>query len=438
MYFERNIPYKMPSHMREHNRKAWEAMARRVNARMLLLESALDLSGMRGEDFSAAISSCFDKNTDDPSLDSMSAQELAEIASLHAPLVGHQPDRMDWPNCDVVVDTAFTTTKEWEMIRSMGLGGSEAAIVMESSPYSTRQSLYHLKVGTKLAWEPEDSGKDFIFAYGHCVESLVVDTFCNITGAKVVPETRMFRHRKYPFITANMDAVVKIPANSLHPNEQVYIFEAKTTSNQAAWYEGKVPPHYVPQCRQYMAVLDDPRVCSTYIGCIWGNTRDCFAARPIERDLALEQVLISEEISFWQDHVQAHREPEFSGKPEMDTEMIRKLSGEADKTSSALMLSSDLESAFISAAKLDREIAQLKTQMDSKKEERDRLLTPVKDAMGKATTAILNGTDHRWSVKWNPIKRRTADLDRLELVYPEVYNDVVSVNIESSRRFSYK
>ena len=440
MYFEHSIPRQMPKYMLEHNKEAWAKMYQTVNGRMNLLEDALQKSGLRGEDFAASVSAFFDPSQADPALDHMTAEQIAEIAKLHAPLVGRQPDRMVWPNADVVVDTAFTTTKEWEMIRSIGLGGSEAAVVLGCSPYNTTQALYHLKVGTKMKWEPADNGKQFIFAYGHCVESLVIDTFCNRSGATIIPETRMFRHRKYPWVTANMDGVVMMPATAQFPNGRIFILEAKTTTsqNQNAWYEQKIPKQYVPQCRQYMAVMNDPRIHGTYIACIWGNTPDCFSAKLVERDMLLEEMQLDEEAAFWKDHILMHKDPGPSGKPDKDTEMIRKLTGPADKQEPTMDLDPALAVQFEKAAALNKEISALKKIVEAKTTERDNLMTPVKDAMGTCTAARVEGKDKTWSVKWTPAKKTKTDMEKLALTYPDVFADVVSLEAEGSRRFSFK
>ena len=72
---------------------------------------------------------------------------------------------------------------------------------------------FHTLIPEELEIENKEDkkGKEFIFSYGHKVESLVIETFCNITGAKVIPETRMFRKKSMPYITANIDAIVEMP-----------------------------------------------------------------------------------------------------------------------------------------------------------------------------------------------------------------------------------
>ena len=118
-----------------------------------------------------------------------------------------------------------------ETIRALSIGGSDAAIIQNVSPYRTRLDLYYDKTGMPKQLDKKDPGKSFIFSYGHKVESLVVEEFCRRTGAKVIPETRMFSKKGMPYMTANIDAITQLPGGD------IYVFEAKTTTffNKTAW-----------------------------------------------------------------------------------------------------------------------------------------------------------------------------------------------------------
>ena len=441
-FFEHNIPLKMPSHMHPCNKDAWEAMAIRVDRRMSLLESALAVSGLCGEDFAAAVSLLFDKSAETPLIDTMTVDEIATIAKIQAKALGPQPKRLDWPNAVVVMDAQFTTTKEWELIRHIGLGGSDAAVVMGISHFNTKQHLYHDKVGTPIQWEPDDKKSEFLFAYGHCVEPLVIETFCKRTGGVVIPETRMFQHKDFPWITANVDAVVLLPGDPMHPLGKIYFFEAKTTGffNREAWDDNKIPPYYATQCRQYMSVFNDPRVCGTYIGCIYGNSSDCFKAKLIERDIPMEDAQVAETNFFWKGNILRHREPEAEGNAEKDTEMIRRLSGNAVPSSTPKKISTTLLQSVEQAIKISEELTVLNREVKAKTKLRDSLYTAIKDEMGTDTKAELVSADTgmKYEFSWTPTSKAVCDMERLQMAYPDVYKDVVTINPEYSRKFSCK
>ena len=192
----------------------------------------------------------------------------------------------------------------------LGLGGSDAAVVLGISPYNSALELYHNKRGTVFP-NPKapDEGLQFIFDYGHTVEDLVVQEFCRRTGAVRVRETRMFRHKTYPYITANPDAILRFPDGRLS------VLECKTTIgfNRDIWKGNSCPPQYVPQCNQYLCVLDDDRIKEAYIACICGNTLNDFYSAVLERDPEVEEAQIDAEREFWCDVILAENEPAGSG-----------------------------------------------------------------------------------------------------------------------------
>ena len=198
-FFENNLPAKAPW-IDPRTRGEFEYVSAKVRRRMSKLDKALSLSGMRGETFSTALSPLFqaDSSADGADFDSMTAKQIADAALLLARSLDESkiPDRIEWPNCLTMVDTAFVTNKEWEKLRMVGIGGSDSACIINEG-YRSALEIYHDKRGTPVQVDPEsgDNGKAFIFEYGHKVEPLVIDHFCRISGAHRVPETRMFCHK---------------------------------------------------------------------------------------------------------------------------------------------------------------------------------------------------------------------------------------------------
>ena len=132
----------------------------------------------------------------------------------------------------------------------------------------------------------------------------------------------MFRSKKYPHCSANIDAIVRFPGNRL------YVFEAKTTigENYDAWAGDKIPATYIQQTRQYPAVLDDDRILGTYIGCLFtvdyslngyylGSSANVgqFVSRFVDRDKTLEDNQLAEEETFFNTYVAENVEPPFFG-----------------------------------------------------------------------------------------------------------------------------
>ena len=245
---------------------------RHIAERMEKLEDALNLSGLDGETFAEYVKVLFD--TRFSRFEEMSPSQISKYALAVHDGVYVAPKRLEWPNAYVVVDTAFTTNEEWETVRRLGIGGSDSAITMNIPAYRTKYDLYHDKVMTPVKI-PQDKDKNAIFDRGHAWEGKVIKAFCDMTGAEVVPESRMFRSKKNGCSLADMDAVLRFPGTN-----SIYVFEAKTTiaENFDAWANDKVPQHYIPQTRHYAATLDDPRIKGVYIGCLF--TYDYTIHRP--------------------------------------------------------------------------------------------------------------------------------------------------------------
>ncbi len=434
-YFEHNLPEAAPLYF-TGDKAGLTCVLTRIHARMEKLNEALALSKMPGEQFATGAKILFncEADTGEPLLDTLSSEGIAAQVKAIAGNAKYEP-RENWENTTVVVDTAFLSNDEWETIRAIGIGGSDAAVTMGVSPYRTEQELYHDKVGTVFKLPEQDTGKDFIFEYGHKVEPLVIDEFCRRTGAKVIPETRMFAKKGMPYITANVDAFVRMP------DGRIFVFEAKTTTsfNKDAWRDNKVPVQYIPQCRQYLAVMDDERIAGTYIGCVYGNTPSDFVCAYIERDMDREAEQLETETEFWEDYVLTGTEPEPSGDTQKDIEIIRKKTGYADKDLPAIDLCDEDIASIREYLALDEERKLLEKKAKNIKDRQGQLSIPLINRLGTAVRGVISaGDDSIYEVSYAPRSRTSVDTEKLRLAYPSLYDEIVTVNPESSRVFSIK
>lgn len=446
-YFAHKIPAKAPSYMNLSVRTKYEETAQKVIKRMKLLEDALILSDLRGEVFSAAIKHLFDAkdSNGEPALDSMSANDIAASATLLAASYTHLPNRMEWPNCDTLVDTAFVTTKEWETLRMLGLGGSDSANIINEG-YSTARSVYFDKVGWPGDEENHkpDKGLQYIFDFGHRIEPLVIDEFCRRSGAKRVPETRMFCHRDYPFLTANIDQVVQMP------DGKYFVFEAKTTTyfNKTSWVDGAVPRAYVPQCHKYPLVLNDDRICGTYIGCIYGNVPADFACSFLARDTKYEHEQLEREVAFWNNYVLAGEEPPLSGDGEKDMEMLKKSRLKQNKNAPKLTFDPDKYAEKLAAyVSLKKQVGEYTDRAENLKKGMDALRAEIVAALGENPMAGCavppedapdDKFDYEYVISNKPKKRTSVDQEMLRLSYPAAYAACVKVIPDNSYTFTVK
>ena len=290
-----------------------------------------------------------------------------------------------------------------------------------------------------------------VFERGHIMEDRVIDAFLKLTGFKRIPETRMFRSRKYPHQTANIDGIV------ISPDGRIFVFEAKTTvaENWDAWKDGKIPRSYVPQTRQYPAVLDDDRVQGTYIGCLFivdlivgglyvgsAYSGEQFVARCVERDKLAEDDQLANGEEWWNTYVEPNVEPAASGIPKKDIEVIRTYhSGYADPSADAVDMTHDLDMLAAANEWLtlgENRVAKQK-EVDAIKERQDAISELFMLKLNDAVEGRINLPDNEFmEVKWSPRSRTNVDMETLKIRFPDAYNQCVSVNPESSRVFSIK
>ena len=326
MYFECNIDSKIPKFYHPELYPKLVSTVALIHERTDKLNAALDICSLtgcstRGATFAGIAKTIFDFSNE--KFDDMSANELAAVADMLYDGKDAE-ERIEWPNAVVLFDTRFVTTQDWEALRHIGIGGSDSSVLMGCNPYQSEEGLWYEKLGY-----PEyisEEGKQAIFDRGHFLEDTVIDTFCKLVGAKRIPESRMFRHKKYPNTTANIDGILSMPSGNLA------IFEAKTAARgkEGEWMGNKIPPNYVCQCHQYMSVLDDPRIEGTYIGMIpvadlaldgtyiASAYTDEFYHHYIERDLNFEEEILENEKWFWDSFIVNGVRPNASKDPKID------------------------------------------------------------------------------------------------------------------------
>lgn len=307
-----------------------------LEARVAFLNASHDQSSLPGHIFAAALKLIQERSAMDVEAfwDTMqhnfTPAEVSEMADAVALLVADEPPRLDFPNTIALVDCRFVSTLEWQHLRRYSIGGSEAAVVVgkqdengdqingftQLSKFQTRRSLFHEKQAT-FAERPNSVPKQHIFDYGHCVEPFVIERAAKELGAKQYPEYRMFAHKHFPFITCNPDGILIFPDGSL------CLFEAKTATYRKLeeWREG-IPEYYKPQPRQYMEVLNDPRISHGYIACCTGANSFDWVMHEYKRDPVLGRKQMEIEAAYWKDYIAAGVLPPLSGDPDLDLQAV--------------------------------------------------------------------------------------------------------------------
>lgn len=446
MFFECNLSAEAPMHLHVSLRQAYEKTAAAVIGRSDRLERALNISGLKPETFQLLTAELFKteekREGNVEHFDRMAPEELAAYAK--AVYCGKDAgDRLEWPNAVVLFDTAFASVKEWELLRHIGIGGSDAAVIQGASPYRTVQELYHDKIGTPVKIETGDD-RTSVFKRGHILEDEVIAAFCRLSGAERIRETRMFQSLLYPHSIADIDAILRMPDGTLA------IFEAKSTvaANTDAWRKGRIPGHYVYQTRHYPAVLSDDRIRKVYIGCLFtvdlemggdyvGSQFDLerFISHEVERDADAEMELLETNEAFWENHIESGIAPPPSNEFKKDAELLRKYSGPADMNAPAVEIKDTeilhlLERYIVIEEKLNNAKAAMKVPEG----EQEEIKREIIKFLGTCTkgTATLSG-NRVLEISYKPRKKTVANLEMLQVRAPDLYREIVTVNPEGSR-----
>lgn len=297
------------------------------------------------------------------------------------------------------------TEAEWLEIRRQGIGGSDAAAIVGMNPWKSSFGVYLDKIGEAPPLEPTERmqiGKD--------LEDYVAQKFTEKTGIKVQRRNAVLQHDDYDFILANVDRMVVGKDEGL---------ECKVTNSfsRTDWDGDKIPVHYELQCHHYMLVTGYK---AWWIAALIGNEKVIY--KRIERDKEIIDWLLEQEKNFWNNHVEARKEPAPDGSPDVD-DYLKSKYPEADKDRSVEI------HGF--GDKLDRrsDIDQLMRQL---KTEKDQIEQEIKLEMGEAEKAFADN----YSIKWSTVVSNRPDTKAIQRDYPKMYEDYLKPSV--SRRFTVK
>ena len=331
---------------------------------------------------------------------------------------------------EIYVDTSGMSRAEWLQARRAGIGGSEASIIMGVSPFATKRDLYYDKRGIKPVSQNPEEENWVAKAVGNRLEELVAMIFSQKTGLQVYPDRNMYQHPLYPFMKADVDYIVILPDGT------EAILECKTCNynSQWKWKDNQVPENYLWQGRHYMAVKN----CNTvFFACLYGNNESEFIIRRVERDLALEEELILTAQNFWSEYVQKGIEPPYEEAPDMVLESIRKFTGEPDQDLPAVILRDEDDASLEQYLVLAQEKSEIDKRKRQIEKEQKELSIPFITKMGTGCKALYQDGEKTYQVTYNPTYRKTVNkenIQRLENLYPEAYEDVVTESVSRTFR----
>ena len=281
---------------------------------------------------------------------------------------------------------------KWLKFRNLGIGGSEAAVVVGMNKW---KSPFQLWLEKREEVEPEDLSENEYVYWGNVLEQAVADRFCELTGKKV-QRRGLLQSDEYPFMLASVDRMVVGENAGL---------ECKTANGFAGkqWEDDEVPDAYYIQCQHYMAVTGCER---WYIAVLIGGNK--FIWKCIERNPHDIDILISAEKAFW-------NKVQFDVMPEVD-----------GSENCAFALSERFEGGHTEPVELDSEAGYILGRIDELQTLTKELTNEIEENKNKLKLMLGNneiGLIGDRKVTWKTqAGRTTIDSKKLKADLPDIFS----------------
>lgn len=307
----------------------------------------------------------------------------------------------------VLASTRGMARGDWLELRRLGIGGSDAAVVIGASRYKSRVELWAEKTG-------RDPGREAGLAarVGLFVEPLIVEIFKEETGAHTHRLAAILRHPDHPWMIADVDRVVKMP------DGRTGILDMKTVSAYKAreWDGGDVPPEYYCQIQHYLAVTGY-RV--GWLAALINNS--VFKVAEVPRDDDFIANLIAAEAQFWAT-VEIDEPPSLDGSDAatayLATLFPRSSGAEVSLPAEASALAQEYADATAEAKAAAKRAAEAENRL--------------KGMLGDAESGSAPG----WTIRWSNVTQSRLDVGALREAHPEIAQEFTHESV--SRRFTVR
>ncbi len=178
--------------------------------------------------------------------------------------------------------------EEWLKERTTGIGGSDASVILKISPWKSQIELWTEKT-TGVLIEKEGNSD---LAFGKWMESHIIEEYIRRTDKCIKTgfcEYENMRSKEYPFMKANLDAVIVDDIKGLG------VLEVKTKGAFVDWGNFMIPDYYISQMQHYFAVTGF--TYGTFV--VLDLAKKDLIIKDVERDDKFIENLIKEEEKFW-------------------------------------------------------------------------------------------------------------------------------------------
>ncbi len=302
--------------------------------------------------------------------------------------------------------------QDFTVDRSKYLGGSDVGAILGLSKFRSPLEVWMEKTGKKVTTK-----ESLPLRFGTFAESFIAEEYARATGHQLLHDDSAHIHPQYSYFSAHIDRFV-LDDNKL----PIKILECKTANayTKSGWGEigsDEVPMSYLCQCAWYMAITG---IDQADLAALFSNSD--FRIYAIERDKALEELIIQKADYFWKEYVLKDIPP--PPVNEADCQLL------FSKGNSTLRVEANLE-----LYELSKKLHILGSQITQYEEQVSTIKQSLMHAMGEAESLYYQGN---LLATWKaPKPSYRLDGKRIEQELPDTYEQY-RIPVQNSRRLVVK
>lgn len=295
----------------------------------------------------------------------------------------------------------------WLDTRTIGIGGSDIAGIMGESPWSSPRQIWLRKTGQ---FDDKDVSQSEAARWGNVLETTIATEWGKRNEKNWVHIPVTLQMEDAPWRIANVDGFVL----SEDKKEIIGILEIKTTStyNNNIWENGPLPFYYICQATWYCMITG---LEAFDLVCLVGGQRLYGYHFPADTDLIKR--MKEEGDKFWHINVLRMVEPPAAAA---DIDAFKK--AVIDEEAPVLVLEDDESDRLVeSYIQIREKISALESIKKEIYAQLYGIVGASSEAMTKTHTIVVKQT-----------QRRTCDLELLQTIFPEAYNQCVKFTVSKS------
>lgn len=286
---------------------------------------------------------------------------------------------------DKAIPVTRMDREDWLSRRKHSIGASDSPAILGVSPYAGPFNVYASKVEGLQPEEKDEMRAGLIFE--PVIRGLLEEQI-----SKVISPSVFAKHKDIEFVTATPDGIVV--------DERMAVAEYKRVdpTKHDEWGEegtDQVPDHVVIQVAHQMAVMDVP---VAYIGVLFGvRLPGDFKHYVVERDLALERIILTRIRAFWEAHILTKTPPSMVGSRDVGDFLARRYPEDRQP----LAIADDYQAHLINTL---HRATQAKALADAYEE---RVKNAIKDEIGDQAGLFIEGGKDKVTWKKSKGRKRT-------------------------------